>query len=153
MPAMLAFLAMSPATHMSRMLLESSRARTVGRARVRLGGVGPDSDSWDGQIDEEAHLGLDDDGELDEEEKQAANWKFVPAAVAPDGFDMNDDNMDELTDWAVDDEWGDSDDSENEPSVAPDGVPAPPLRAFIADWGVDEEAHLGFDDDDDFDDE
>lgn len=118
--------------------------------RVRMAGMsaGKDSDAWDGQVDEEAHLGLGDNGEIARDELPPAA-PFVPVAPTPVGWDANDENLDELVEWDLEDsEWLEL------PAPVAD-MPAPGKvdgdfggrGGFIADWSVDETAY--FDDDPD----
>lgn len=123
----------------------SARVRTHALCSDAGGAPAP----WDGVIDEEAHLGLDeDDGQ-----------PFVPAMVAPrvatpvpPGWDANDDNLEELVEWDVDEEWQAQTPVGNLlaplASQPPDYVP-PRSSGYVADWEVNEEAHFDFDDDDD----
>jgi hypothetical protein len=150
------------------------RERGGAEERGRGGAEGDDySDAgrggWDGVIDEEAHMGLyDDEGDYDELEPgmpstfPAAPYVPVPA---PPGFDANDDNLEELVEWDVEEaEWfskpvpvGDMSAEDARPTAggaaaagregpqAHDGYQGP---AFIADWAVDDTAHLDYDDED-----
>lgn len=109
-------------------------------------------EEWDGKIDEEAHLGLDDDDDDEPFVPVLATEPYSPTPI-PAGWDANDDNLEELVEWDVEEEW--------QVRTTPVGnTPAPqevdfgssgfvPGTAFIADWSVDEEAHFDFDDDDD----
>ncbi|KAJ1640425.1 hypothetical protein T492DRAFT_930023 [Pavlovales sp. CCMP2436] len=104
------------------------------------GGV-EDSGAWDGEIDEMAHIGLGGD-----DDKATLSF-FVPytAVSAPPGFNCNDENLEELVEWDVDDEYETGESAPPLPSTAPGGSFTG--AAFVADWGVDDEAHMVDDDD------
>jgi hypothetical protein len=108
------------------------------------------SGGWDGEVDDEAHLGLGDDGEIDQEDLPPA-MPFVPATPIPVGWDANDDNLEELVEWDLEEsEWLQL------PALVAD-MPSPgnfdggfgERGGYVADWEVDETAYF----DDDADDE
>lgn len=90
------------------------------------------STEWDGVVDEEAHLGLDDDDTWEEPVPAIPG----PAGRVPPNFASNDKDEDDFVDWGIDESW-----EEDEPWDA--------SQAFVADWGVDETAYFDDDDDDD----
>ncbi|KAG8459495.1 hypothetical protein KFE25_012830 [Diacronema lutheri] len=100
---------------------------------------------WDGTIDDEAHLGLADDDDDDDEPfvGVAAAESHTPA-LAPPGWDDNECSLEELFEDLEEGDWG-----ARAPPVG--GFAAPrnadaasfaPRAGLIADWEVDEEAHL-----------
>lgn len=121
------------------------------RVRMSETNAGKDSDVWNGEIDEEAHLGLGDDGEVGWDELPPAT-PFVPAAPTPLGWDANDENLEELVEWDLEDsEWLQL------PAPVAD-MPSPGnfdggdfggRGGYIADWQVDETAYFDDDADDD----